>query len=107
LNLELLSFVSYGLNSFAHEDALLKSILERRKRRRCRGRSVALKGQGRAAQGVSPGRIAKSEKTAKDAKSAKEQSIKNSYFHRLMLFFLGALGGSKINFAIILAATPS
>jgi len=44
-------------------------------------------------------RIAKSEKTAKDAKSAKEQSIKNSYFHRLLLFFLGdlvALGGSKI-----------
>jgi len=42
--------------------------------------------------------IAKSEKTAKDAKSAKERSIKNRCFYWLLLFFLGvlgALGGSK------------
>jgi len=60
--------------------------------------------------------IAKSEKTAKDAKSAKERSIKNSYFYRLLLFFLGvlgALGGSKNrlcnrpDFAIVLARSAS
>jgi len=45
-----------------------------------------------------PGELLKSEKTAKNAK---ERSIKNSYFHCLILFFLGVLGGSKIDFAIL------
>jgi len=53
--------------------------------------------------------LLKVRKTAKDAKSAKERKIRNKRFYRLSFFFLGdlgALGGSKKDFAILLDHYP-
>jgi len=52
-----------------------------------------------------PGQL-QSQKTAKDAKSAKERKIRNKRFYRLFFFFLGALDGSKKDFAIVLFLGP-
>jgi len=54
-----------------------------------------------------PGRLPSQVRKNRQGRQERQgNEVKNSYFHRLLLFFLGVLGGSKIDFAIVLLTGP-